>query len=251
MLKVEVTDTLKELLKRTEGLSERRLNSVVASALTGTASEARKAIREETQARLDRPTPFTLNSTYVKAATANDRVAYVGFKDFAPKGNPAGKYLLPQIYGGPRRAKGLEVGLRFAGVLPDGWFATPGPSARLNAYGNMSAGEVVRILSAFKGLERYAGSQQNRTAESAKRKGSRLVQYFAVKPGDRSTLGPGIYQRRGRDILKVINFVDSLTYRERLPLESIVAKVVETRLEALFAYYLERSLARLAARDNA
>jgi hypothetical protein len=249
MIDLKVTDNLKALADKVEGFSERRMNSTLASTLTATARDAQKSIKSETTTRLDRPTPFTLNSTYVKPATAQKLEAYVGFKEFAGKGTPAGKYIQPQIHGGGRRDKGLEVGLRFAGVLPQGWYAVPGPSARLNAYGNMSAGEVVRILSAFKGLERYAGAQQNRTSTSAARKGARLVQYFAIKPGDVSNLSPGIYQRRGQGILKVINFVDSVRYRERLPLEEIVGKVVETRMEGHFRMYLERALQRINAKN--
>lgn len=54
----------------TERFSPRRLNAVMATALTRTAQDVREAVRQELPRVFDRPTPYTLNSLFVRPATA-------------------------------------------------------------------------------------------------------------------------------------------------------------------------------------
>jgi hypothetical protein len=141
-------------------------------AITRTASAIKKAQPEEMKAVFDRPKPWTLNSVYLKPATKSQPWARVWLKDkdasasstydFAASranrsggyrvskrqsiGTPAQKYLLPQIKGGPRPAKGFEVLLRSSGKIGRNEFIVPG-NIKLDQYGNISQGTITKVLS--------------------------------------------------------------------------------------------------------
>lgn len=208
-------------------------------ALTRTAQDAKDALRRELPVVFDRPTPFTMNSTYVRPASKSDPRAWVGFRDFAGKGTPASRYLLPNVEGGARRAKGSEVQLRAAGLLPAGYFAVPGEEAELDAYGNMRRGQVVKILSAVRAFGEQ-GYTANRSRTAASRGKRRNETYFVAPPGNRSSLPPGIYRRDAADPRPVIIFVKAPQYRPRFRFYEIVEKTVRARLPIRFAEALNQ-----------
>ena len=122
---------------------------------------AKDAIRAEMPRAFDRPVPFTLNSLYMKASSKTNLEAEVGLRDFAPKGNPASKYLAPQIYGGPAYATRFQKSLRFNGILAPNRYAIPTQSdnLRVNQYGNVSPGmytEILYKLKAFRDMSAFS-----------------------------------------------------------------------------------------------
>jgi len=157
---------------------------------------AKDAIRAEMPRAFDRPVPFTLNSLYMKVSTKANLEAEVGLRDFAPKGNPASKYLAPQIYGGPAYATRFQKSLRFRGILAPNRYAIPTQSdnLRLNQYGNVSPGmytEILYKLKAFRDMSAFSYGKHSKV----KRKGADI---FAITEGNtKSSLYPGIYDRRG------------------------------------------------------
>jgi hypothetical protein len=171
-------------------LSSKGWTFTTAIALTRTGMRIKGAERDEMSRVFDRPTPFTLNSVYLRPATPARLEAEVYFKDFAPKGTPAGKYLLPQVGGGERDLKRFELRLQHAGLLPAGRALVPASGAALDAYGNVSRGLIQKILSQLKA---QADPLSNETARSrrrgAKQHGGR---YFYGNPGHR---GRGIWER--------------------------------------------------------
>jgi hypothetical protein len=250
-VEINVRSDLKDLTTALESVfSERRLNSVIASTLTAVAKECKVALTNEAENVFESPTPWVLNGTFFTAANAQNLTALVGWKDegaiASGKGVPAGKSLLAEIYGGKRADKRFEKALQYAGALPQGYQVTPGVDARLDQYGNMSAGQIVQILSALKAFSNV-GYSANRTNVSAKKKGAKLAQYFVVRPGDASHLGLGIYQRTGAGIRKLMNFIKPPSYRIRLPEEKIVQQTIDARLEDIFVHYALASLERLKA----
>lgn len=244
-------DGLEDLRKAlAEGLSQRRLDAAVATALTRTAVATKDAMRQMMPRVFDRPTPYTLNSLRVETATAARPVARVWLKDdLAGSGTPATKYLLPQVQGGGRGTKRLEVALRAAGALPDGWFVTPGDGASLDAYGNVSRGQIVQVLSQLR-IQLVAGSMRNmsldarRALRAQRRAGGR---FFVVRPGGR--LQPGIYQREfiGRNVTPVFVFVRRAQYRKRFDFYGLARTVVADRLQPEMARALQQQLDRLRA----
>lgn len=246
-IQITVQDSLTPLVNALDGLSSRRINSIIASTLTAVAAEGQKALKAEVSRVFDRPTQFTLNGTYISRASADNLVATVGFREEAGKGIAAGKYLQAQMYGGQRADKRSEKALQAMGALAAGYQVTPGPSAQIDAYGNQSSGEIVRILSALHAFGEQ-GYVANRSAASAKRRGARLAQYFVVRVGDKSTrLGPGVYQRVGRGFKKLMSFVPKPTYTVRLQLDQVIAKTIADKFQPLFVYYAEQSIGRLKA----
>jgi hypothetical protein len=223
---------------------DRIVSYALPTALTRTAQDARAALRRALPTTFDRPTPYTLNSTYVRPATRADRRAWVGFRDFAGKGTPAARYLLPNVEGGARRLKGSEVQLRGAGLLPPGLFAVPGEEAELDAYGNMKRGQLVKILSAVRAFGEQGYTANRRGVGRGKR---RTEAYFAAPPGNRQGLPPGIYRRDGADPRPVILFVKPPSYRPRFRFYAIVESAVRDSFPTRFAEALTDVQRRFAA----
>ena len=149
---------------------QKKIKISAAIALTKTAKAAQVELRAEMIKVFDRPTPFALNGTYIKPATVAKLRAEVGIKDASSSskvGTAAIDFLHPQIYGGKRSFKGFEAALK--GIIPPGMYAVPGSAAKLDAYGNMSKGLIMQILSALGLSERWAGHTSNRTKASARR----------------------------------------------------------------------------------
>lgn len=237
--------------------SERRMNAAFATALTRTASAIRQDIRREMPRVLDRPTPWTLNSLFVKPATASALVASVDFKDDRASSNggtPATYYLLPNVEGGARRLKRLEVALQAVGALPSGYFAVPAAGAKLDAYGNVSRGQIVQILSQLR-IQLLAGSNRNMSWDARsqiaaqRRAGGR---FFVVAPGARA-MQPGVYQREfiGRTVTPVFVFVRRANYRRRFDFYGMAQDFARVRLPQEFDRAVRESAARLARRTSA
>ena len=244
----------------TERFSPRRLNAVMATALTRTAQDVREAVRQELPRVFDRPTPYTLNSLFVRPATAQRLQSEVYFRDELAEykgGIPATKFLLPQVEGGSRNLKRFEVLLRQAGHLPPGWFAVPGDGARLDAFGNVSRGQIIQVLSQLRisavgGFTRNMPFDERKQITAQRAAGGR---FFVIKPGAR--VQPGVYQRefgggggddgrRWNNIAPVFIFVRRATYRPRLDFEGIATKVAAQRLPGHVQRAIDENLARLA-----
>jgi len=137
----------RELTTALDRLTQRQLPFAIAVALTRTGQVIKNAEISEMRRVFDRPTPFTLNSLMLRPATKQRQYAEVWFKDFAPKGTPAAKYLLPQVRGGSRSNKRFEGALRHGGVLGRDEYAIPARGAPKDSYGNVRRGLYQRILS--------------------------------------------------------------------------------------------------------
>lgn len=234
-------------LMRRMSAYEKQFPFAAALALTRTAKDAQPAVRARMQKDFDRPTPFTLNSTYITPAKKTDPVptADVYFKNEASKGTPAAKYIAPEVFGGQRGQKRFERALRAAGILPQGMVTVPGAGAKLDQYGNIPASFFSRVLSQ---LSASSDQYQNQTSGSkAKRakKNARGGEYFAVKVR-RGSLAPGIYERFafgfGSAVRPVLLFVSHATYRKRLGFREAVVDVFEQRFAANFDDSLAKAI---------
>lgn len=210
---------LEELRASLSSFSDRRFAAAIATALTRTAVRVRDQMRRDMETELDRPTPYTLGSLYSTVATADRMQSAVRFKDdrsVSKGGTPATYYMLPNVEGGQRKAKGLEKALRAAGHLPDGWLVVPGQGIVLDNHGNVSRGQIIQVLSQLR-ITMLAGSTRNmgfgKAAIAAQRKAG--GRYFVVKPGGNTQ--PGVYHREfiGENITPVFIFVRGATYRRR------------------------------------
>lgn len=255
-MKFDVRDNFPQV-QRLLNEQRRQIPFAVALALTRTAQDIKKAEQDEIRSVFDRPKPFTLNALYVKPATKQTLEASVWVKDSE---RPA-HYLLPQMGGGNRQLKRFEQLLVQRGVMQAGERAVPGGGAKLDAFGNMSRGQIVKILSQLQAFS-LAGSTANAsTAKRSKVKRAREAYFVSTGPGTRpsgkrswkngrmqQTLPRGVWLRKPHNVLgsfvqPVLLFVDRAAYRVRFKFidvaQATIARVLPGHLDAA----IERALA--------
>lgn len=248
-LKVGFSSNIQDVLAN---LDSRRsqIPYAIAVALTKTAQSILKAEQGEMRRALDRPTPFTLNSLRVLPATKRSLSAEVLLKDYIK--DPQFKhYLEPQVHGGGRPQKAFERRLAQRGLLPSGWFALPGKGAKLNAYGNMSTGQITQILAVLQALPTAGAGQGFQGAQTArsKKRNKRIGDYFASTPSapakspNGGRLPFGVWQRKGKRIVNVLFFVPRVSYRPRLQFFEIAKSVSTQQLQDNFRSALAQATA--------
>lgn len=205
-------------------LSQGQIDAAVRYGLHDGGRFAANAIRKEMRAVFDRPTRYVLYS--VRADVDPDKLsATIQPTYFGGQGVDPQHILQAQEFGGERRAKRAERVLQQTGHLPAGWVTVPGQGARLDAYGNMSSGQLMQILSQLR-AQTTAGYTRNmahgkKGIAAQRRAGGR---FFVIPPGGRTQ--PGVYQREfmGRTITPVLIFVRAAHYRPRLGMDRIAEK---------------------------
>jgi hypothetical protein len=225
---IDTTD-LERARRSFEQFSDRRFAAGMATALTLTGKAVQDAQQREMQDVFDRPTRWTLGAVYVRPASATRLEAIVGIMDNPFGGRPPIKWLHWQIRGGLRTPTALERRLMSAGAMPDDMRMVPGRFARLDAFGNISTGQIRQILSQLRielssgakstlprvsGADRrliararrssgFVGPLSGTAVKNARAKVNRVDaayrraggQYIAL-PYGRGKLRPGVYQVR-------------------------------------------------------
>jgi len=217
----------------------------LAKALTFTAEAVRKAEKDEMLRVFDRPTPYTLRSLYLAWATPQKLEARVWFKGADTGGF---HYLKPQVYGGDRKQKLFEslfntIGIQAGEMTRSEFYIVPGSAAKLDAYGNISRGQLRQILSALGKGARTLGYSANRTAASAKRKGKKLENYFVGAPGNGSQPF-GVWQRfgfaLGSAVKPVLVFVRKPRYKARFDFHGVAKRVAQIEFPGTLAREMSR-----------
>ena len=225
-----------------EKLTETVLQQVpyaAALALTRTAQQAQRDIIAHMSFDFDRPTPYTLNSVYIKPATKDDLHSDVYLKTDAAKGTPASKYLYPEIYGGPRRWKRSENALQRMGLMRPGTFMVPGKGMPLDQFGNIRGSQMTKILSAL-GANPYAIPSAKSRARATRQ--GRNIDVFVGRPGG-GRLPLGIWQRLKTRVKPLLIFVDRPPlYRVRLKFYDIARATYDRVFEKTFNESLAEAL---------
>ncbi|MHB1098523.1 MAG: hypothetical protein ACYCZR_03095 [Burkholderiales bacterium] len=249
MIEIRVMHTFPELKAWLAGIQFRQIPYATVLALNRTAARVQDAEVGEMRSVFDRPTPYTLSALRIRKASKANLTAYVEPKYMATKAISADKFLAPQILGGSRKQKRFERALIAVGAMPEGYVAVPGAGARLDAYGNMSRGQIVQILSYFRAFPE-SGYRANMTeaGRQSMARGSRRSMgytYFAGRPGRNLPLG--IWQRHefsmGQSIRPVLIFVKSTHYRVRLKFDELAKKTVDRNFEKDFEVAMEQAVA--------
>lgn len=249
---------LRERLQTLDRLEREQLPFAAALALTRTAQEVQKGVRQEMETVFDRPTRATLNSLFIQPATKDRMEARVWIKDGRStngagnlvgqegqwgKGRAASTWLTPQVYGGSRGDKGFEKMLRRKGVLGSGQYVVPGEKLDLDQYGNIGRGRLNKIMS---GAQLFTEEGYNANATDSRRsmrKGNR--RYFLLKKGNRPV---GIAERLGygkgsrNNIRIVLAFVRGPSYSKRLDFFGVAERVAEDQLPIQFELALARAI---------
>lgn len=225
--------------------ASKQVSFAASVALNNTAKNIEAEQRKAIGRTFDRPKPATVKATYVERSTKQNLTATIGIKDRS-RGLPAAEYLHPNVQGGSRSYKRSEYMLNRAGILPNGLYTVPGAGAKLDAYGNMSRGQINQILSYFRtfGNSSLNSKRMNMTDKRRAGMAKRRTDYFVVSVADRKTkLYPGIWQRMGNDTISpVLMFVSKPTYRAVYNFGEIAEKVVRRTFQAEFDKALELAL---------
>lgn len=239
MMEVKVTgiDALQSKLK---DLHSNQLPYAIKEALNQTALGIQKTEIAEMRKVFDRPTPYTLGSTFVRYATKQNLSAITGFSGTSI---PTSKYLWPEVYGGDRNVKRFEKALQAKGVLPSGMYCVPGKGATLDAYGNLKTAQLLQILAYFQTFSDQGGYRKNMTDKrrdkmaKGTKKAPSLVYFVSQGRGSVGMTGkpqhlpPGIYARYGfafgTAIKPIIMFVKKPGYRKRYPFDETAQRVAD------------------------
>lgn len=217
-------------------------NAALALALNEMGDEAVKQLQGEARTVFDRPTPFTINAFRILHASAKRPEAAVWVKDEksgAGGGQAPEAWFSPQVYGGDRRVKRSEYRLREKGILPSGMFLTPGPGARMDAYGNMSRGHMQQILSGL-GADNPGGSTIVATQSRRSRSKGHAQAFFVIKRGKTPF---GIAERRGKSMAVVLLFARQPNYSARFDFFRVVRQVAEN--DVLVEGAIDRAIAKV------
>ena len=220
-IQIDVTG-LKELQANLKDFSERRMNAVIATALTRTAKTVSQGWQGKVDRAIDRPTKRTLEAVGFKGANAGKLEAEVFIKD-RMKGAAPAVYLKPQEFGGNRLIKKFEQALVKSGAMPSGFVTVPGKHAKLDGNGNVTRGQLIAVIRALgsqysPGYQRVISKSTEKNLAAQARHGR---QYIAVNPQEarRYRLSPGVYERMPNGHRKAIFlFKSAVHYQRRLSL---------------------------------
>jgi hypothetical protein len=231
MIKVSVD--IKQTLAMLTG-AQKQVRFAAAVALTRTAKRVEKELRKDL-ATLD-ATKYTKEGTFIAPATKANLETTIGIKDKKPaKGSSPAQILKEHFTGGNRGNKPMEKSLMAMGALPKGMRVTVGPGMKLDRFGNPNRAEVTQLLNSLRShMQVFKGRGKN----------TRAIGYFAILPGANSHLSPGIYQRIGRDAIKLmLKFIDAATYRKRFDMDRAARSVVSKHFDAEFASAYQAAVA--------
>ncbi|KAB0494006.1 hypothetical protein [Pseudomonas vancouverensis] len=215
-------------------LEKKHLPFVLMLTATRLAQRVKKGTITVMGKRLDRPTPTTLNSLFVKMASKG-KPAQVYFKDEWTSGVPADTYLQQTVVGGLRPHKRFEKALIARGLMKSSQYALPNASL-LNQYGNVSRGTMLKILSGLGAAELRSGYQANASiSKRSKRKGNAHRFFSGAVDGQQ-----GIWERktigRAEGVRPVFVFSDGAPgYRTIFPFFKIGENIVKANYAVEFA----------------
>lgn len=230
--------------------SDRRFDASIATALTRTARIVEQSWQQQLSTRFDKPTPATQRATFVQQATAATLASTLKIKDQAT-GTPPVQWLAPEELGGQRGMKKFERALQAQGSMPSGWRAVPGPSAKLDGYGNVARSQIVQVIAQL-GAQFSPGYARVISASAAKRSAKAVASgraYIAITTRS-GRLSPGVYERKGKGLAAVFYFVPATQYRRRLELVTSAQQQAPAILQEQIGRALAESMTRLQARAS-
>ena len=148
MLKLNIKAIGLEAITRDLDNQRKQARFATAQALTRTAWAVVRAEQAEVDKVFDKPTPFTKRAFGVERATPQSLTAVVYIK---PR---QAEYLAPQIEGGSRPMKRFEQ--RLSSEAKSAGFWVPGKGVKLNAYGNLTLGQLKSIAEGLRKSGKFA-----------------------------------------------------------------------------------------------
>lgn len=232
MLKITIANVSAALVEAAR--QSRAAHMAVTNSLNVTGSQVKKDLREEMKRVFNNPTPFTLNSVFMKPATDANQQVTIWLKDFAPKGTPASKYLSYQIFGGQRVQKRSESALRRRGLISSNQGWVPGAGAQLDRYGNIKPSQVTQILSDLQAF----GEQGYR----ANRNNNKAAKYWVLRKNGTPV---AIMNKEGKPVLV---FTRSMpVYKPRFDFYGAAQSSFDSHFDRIYSTVSARMMRRRAA----
>jgi hypothetical protein len=230
-MKLSVKDLVDGVRKFREK-AEKQTRYATAVALTQTAVKIKQAMPAALDAALDKPTKFTKDGIYTKAAKRDKLVSEVGFKD------RQSRYMRYQVEGGVRKAG--DAGIKLPGNI------------KLNTFGNIPRGMIQKLKDAAQNGSLAPAIARRLGASGSRRKGAKPVElFFGVPQGKGWEDAPlGIWRRipgeRGGPgkLVPVIVFEDTgAKYEKRFDFERMAQKVVLDEFDGILKRAIENAIA--------
>jgi hypothetical protein len=269
-------DYMKEVLSL---FTDKRQKYIIQNTVNDAAFHALKNLRADTARYIDRPIPFTVNSSRVFKATQANLVATIDYKSGAGRnpGAAAEDYLKPGVYGGERRHKRFEAALIYRGLIPKGHYVVPSENVALNQYGNVKGSLYTTILSFVgatydtlqqRNLSKYAKYKATSKAARKKdfagfvkaedRKRERAARYYVFIKGQGNwTGGSGVYERtttlggkRNSSFKLIFHIVSKVSYRKTFPFYEILNTASKAALPEAFKAAVTKELQGMAKRKR-
>lgn len=241
-LKFNTTTTLDKLARAVDRTFDKQVRFATSVTINKLASQSKDALRGEMESVFESPRPYTLNSLFVKPSNRTNLSAIVGHKDRVSRGNPAGNYLQAQIEGGPRQSTPFERLIERAESLRGK--LVPSKGALKDAFGGVRKQVRDRLVDAIEG--KSANDPRG---------------YFVIRPGARSHLSPGVYERipvktktgkkyrragkvtaGGSRLRTIYQFKSSVTYTKRYDLLGPVNKIIGRNFDREFNSAMDAAL---------
>lgn len=227
---LKVSSNIDEVIARVGG-DARQVTFATAVALTRTMKGVEQDLYDDMRRVWDRPTPFSLRSLRVLPARKDMLEASVEIKDrsYSKSSLSPQQIYEHQYFGGPRKQKAIERYAQRAGLISANEILVPASGAKLDAYGNMSRGQVQQVMSQMRlGLDPYAWASKSKRSQANKAKAGRM---FWSRGGH---LARGVWIRRGRSTLPLMLVADSPVYRARMDMQRVGMASFDRRFEAEF-----------------
>jgi len=148
----DITNDIDKALKGLNALDEKNISFAVAKAMTLTGQFAENKLKVAMEAAIDRPTPYTMRSTFVTFAKPTNLFMEVGIRETSRGRTAAGKYLQALVKGGRPTVKGVDLAASkiagYRGVL----VPSKESPVKLNRYGNISLGNYKKVVGAARNI---------------------------------------------------------------------------------------------------
>jgi hypothetical protein len=248
MLKLGVKHNLLKIAADLEKNYSKQVKFATAKTLTDVAGKVRVKVAEEMSRKFDKPKPETLKSLVIKPASKNadnpQAEVFVKDRPFAKNPLSLAEILEHQFSGGTRRRKRIEKLFERKGLISSNDFLVPGEGAKLDQYGNMSLGEVSKILANLgANLDAIQNSTRRSRVKARDDKKRSAAGYFWSN-GQRLPKGVWLRYRfgYGNAVKPIMIVINAPKYSKRIDMAKIASEVISKDLDRLLAENLRAAL---------
>lgn len=250
-MQISINITGLDAVKRQLGSMAKQASFAASKALNTTAFAINTEIKKEMQSVFQGgATAYSLRAFEVTKADKTNLTATVALRTDTKGASLAYSKAIGHMFtGGKRNYKKIEGLLRARQLLPSGLSIAPGRAMHLDRFGNMDKRQLNEIFAML--IRRPSKMRTYRKTGAGK--ATKAVDYFVVRPGDRTRLHPGIYKRvetgkvSGFGVSSGIDdmmlFIKPVSYRQHIDLHKLGNKVVDKTFQPAFDKELAAALA--------